>query len=108
MMSVGTSPRRQRGCLLPSAPAHYSACRIPGYGDVRALSTAERVVSIITQCIGVSVFGFIVANISSMLATLNVRGSLLSEKMSEVSTPRLRGKKGHGLIVPEILLVALL
>jgi len=36
------------------------------------------------QCVGVSAFGFIVANISSMLATLDVRGAALAAKMSEV------------------------
>lgn len=87
MMSVGTRPTHSAGCAWCSRACRVAnrACDVsPGYGDVRAVSTTERVVSIATQCIGVSVFGFIVANISSMLATLNVRGSLLSEKMSEV------------------------
>ena len=36
------------------------------------------------QCVGVSAFGFIVANISSLISTLDVRGSALTERLSEV------------------------
>lgn len=56
-----------------------------GYGDIHATTTAERTFSVVTQLVGVSMFGFLVASISSMLETLNVRTSLFQQKMDEVS-----------------------
>lgn len=55
-----------------------------GFGDIHSTTTVERLYSIFVQMIGVSFFGFIVANMSSLLDSIDARATAFRNKVSEV------------------------
>jgi CRP-like cAMP-binding protein len=56
-----------------------------GYGDITSVNTSERAVNIFVMMVGATVFGYIVANVSTLMGTLNHSQTLINEKVSEVT-----------------------
>jgi len=55
-----------------------------GYGDVLAGSDAERVFAVFMMLVGVTVFGYIVGSMASLVAKINQRGQRHKEKIDEL------------------------
>merc|ERR1711871_944888 len=55
-----------------------------GYGDLTPTNTAERVVSVITQLLGATAFGFILSAVTTLLDSANPRDSEYKKRMGEV------------------------
>ena len=60
-----------------------------GYGDITPSSKqpSEIMYTLVTEMIGASVFGFIIANISVLLESLDARAAEYNAQMAEVSQP---------------------
>ena len=56
-----------------------------GYGDIFATNTGERVLNILILLVGASVFGFIVANVSSIIDHVDRKRSVITDKVTEIS-----------------------
>jgi voltage-gated potassium channel len=56
-----------------------------GYGDISPHNTSERILSILIMIVGASVFGYIVANVSTLMSSLNEASARVNERVSEVS-----------------------
>lgn len=56
-----------------------------GYGDVVAYTEKERILNIAIMIIGATVFGYIVANVSALMGSLDQHKNLVNERVTEVS-----------------------
>jgi len=56
-----------------------------GYGDISPHNTSERILSIFIMIVGASVFGYIVANVSTLMSSLNEASARVNERVCEVS-----------------------
>eukprot|EP00597_Dinobryon_sp_UTEXLB2267_P011107 CAMPEP_0170103660 /NCGR_PEP_ID=MMETSP0020_2-20130122/3637_1 /TAXON_ID=98059 /ORGANISM="Dinobryon sp., Strain UTEXLB2267" /LENGTH=1243 /DNA_ID=CAMNT_0010327291 /DNA_START=886 /DNA_END=4617 /DNA_ORIENTATION=- len=73
-----------------------------GYGDVTASNTYERILNIFILLIGASVFGFIIANVSSILDNIDRKGSVAVDKITKI-TEYLRHKNCPAVIADSIV-----
>jgi len=78
----------------------FASMMAVGYGDIFAVTDSERLYSIITQIIGACCFGFIIANVTILIESMDPQGkaykahtSRFSEYISERDLPRALGKK---------------
>jgi len=55
-----------------------------GYGDVKAISNAERGLSIFAMLLGASVFGYVIGNVTVMMENFDLQSALYREKMDRV------------------------
>jgi CRP-like cAMP-binding protein len=55
-----------------------------GYGDIHAVTTAEKAYSIFAQVVGAMVFGIIIGTISTIIAEVNPRQVQFSNRMNEL------------------------
>lgn len=56
-----------------------------GFGDIVPLNTAERVVTICTMLLGATVFGFIAANVSALMASLDIGSTKVNARLAEIN-----------------------
>jgi CRP-like cAMP-binding protein len=56
-----------------------------GYGDITPVDTQGRLVATVVMILGGTVFGYIVANVSSLMSSLDVSSARMNERISEVS-----------------------
>ena len=56
-----------------------------GYGDAYAITTSERIFTILVEIIGASFFGYMLGNINSILSTINVKRNYRTNKMLQVN-----------------------
>jgi len=56
-----------------------------GYGDIVPVDSEGRIVTIIVMILGATVFGYIVANVSSLMGSLDVTSTRMNERIAEVS-----------------------
>ena len=47
-----------------------------GYGDLKPITTKERVVAVFVTVIGASMFGYVIGNVFMLLENFNVRDEL--------------------------------
>lgn len=55
-----------------------------GYGDIVAVNDTERLVSIFVMVISVSVFGYVIGNIATLVENLNAEGRLRNQQMTMI------------------------
>lgn len=55
-----------------------------GYGDITPANTSERFVNIFIELVGASVFGYMVASVSTLLGSLNYSDERVRERLAEV------------------------
>ena len=72
-----------------------------GYGDISANSVPEKWYSIIIMMLGATVFGYILANIASLMGELDARGSRVSANITSM-TEYLTEKNIHQNLVNSI------
>lgn len=63
----------------------FTTLTTTGYGDVTSTNTEERILNIIIMIVGATVFGYIVASVSSLMGNLNQAQAQKTEKLSELS-----------------------
>jgi CRP-like cAMP-binding protein len=56
-----------------------------GYGDITPVDTAGQVISTMIMILGGTVFGYIVANVSGLMSSLDVTSTRVNERIAEVS-----------------------
>lgn len=56
-----------------------------GYGDIVPVDTEGRLVTIVVMILGATVFGYIVANVSSLMGSLDVTSTRMNERIAEVT-----------------------
>lgn len=56
-----------------------------GYGDITPVDTQGKIVTICVMVMGGTVFGYIVANVSSLMSSLDVTASRMNDRIAEVS-----------------------
>ena len=56
-----------------------------GYGDIVANNTSERFINIFMELVGATVFGFMIATVSSLIGNLNHSDKRVRERLSEVT-----------------------
>lgn len=56
-----------------------------GYGDIVPVDTEGRMVVIVVMILGATVFGYIVANVSSLMGSLDVTSTRMNERIAEVT-----------------------
>ena len=57
-----------------------------GYGDIYPESNAERAVSIVAMCLGGAFYGFVVANVSSIVTQADSNKRAYVERMEMIHT----------------------
>jgi CRP-like cAMP-binding protein len=73
-----------------------------GYGDIIPYSTSERVVVICIMIFGATIFGYIAANVSTLMGSMDISASRINGKISEV-TEFLREKNASAFISKNII-----
>ena len=73
-----------------------------GYGDIVPVDTEGRLVTIVVMILGATVFGYIVANVSSLMGSLDVTSTRMNERIAEV-TEYLIEKNASGPLSEAIL-----
>ena len=56
-----------------------------GYGDITPTNTSGRVVTVVVMILGATVFGYIVANVSTLMGSLDVTSTRMNERIAEVT-----------------------
>ena len=56
-----------------------------GYGDATSSNTAERILNIFILFLGASLFGYVVANVSSVLDTISRKSTILADRFAQIS-----------------------
>ena len=56
-----------------------------GYGDITPINTSERIVTVVVMILGATVFGYIVANVSTLMGSLDVTSTRMNERIAEVT-----------------------
>jgi CRP-like cAMP-binding protein len=73
-----------------------------GYGDITPVDTSGQVVSTMIMILGGTVFGYIVANVSGLMSSLDVTSSRVNERIAEV-TEYLTEKNASSLLSESIV-----
>jgi CRP-like cAMP-binding protein len=56
-----------------------------GYGDINIITLQERILNIFVMIIGTTVFGYLIASVSSLVGSLNRTAALQQDRISEIS-----------------------
>ena len=56
-----------------------------GYGDITPINTSERIITVVVMILGATVFGYIVANVSTLMGSLDVTSTRMNERIGEVT-----------------------
>ena len=56
-----------------------------GYGDIVIITLQERIINIFVMIIGTTVFGYLIASVSSLVGSLNRTAALQQDRISEIS-----------------------
>lgn len=82
--SDGTHPYPKTLQYVASLYWSLSTMTTVGYGDIAATNNIERIASIIVMLFSVSVFGYVIGNISGLVENIDATGRMLRERMTVV------------------------
>lgn len=63
----------------------FSTLGTVGYGDIVPVTTAQTVYSLIVMILGAAMYGYVVGNVASLLANIDVAKAHFSEKMDRIN-----------------------